>query len=89
MPDRHAEIYGSPAIAYGRIYLSTEAGIFSIGDPSAPFSGEGFRIPPELRDRFRDRPLEEICDRLADADRLPEDNEDIHRLLLRCGLIDG
>ena len=34
---RHAEIYGSPAIAYGRIYLSTEAGIFCIGDPSASF----------------------------------------------------
>jgi len=39
--DRHAEIYGSPAIAYGRIYISTEAGIFAIGDPNAAFSGEG------------------------------------------------
>ncbi len=33
----YAEIYGSPAIAYGRIYLSTEAGVFCIGDKDAPF----------------------------------------------------
>ncbi len=39
--ERHAEIYGSPAIAYGRIYISTEAGIFCIGDPSAAYGGEG------------------------------------------------
>ena len=41
---RHAEIYGSPAIGYGRIYISTEAGIFCIGDPASPFSGEGFPV---------------------------------------------
>ena len=34
---RLAEIYGSPAIAYGRIYLATEAGLFALGDPQAPF----------------------------------------------------
>jgi outer membrane protein assembly factor BamB len=28
---RYAELYGSPAIAYGRVYLSTEAGLFAIG----------------------------------------------------------
>lgn len=33
---RPAEIYGSPAIAYGRIYLATEAGLFCLGDKSAP-----------------------------------------------------
>ena len=43
--ERHAEIYGSPAIAYGRIYISTEAGIFCIGDPGASYSGEGLPIP--------------------------------------------
>jgi outer membrane protein assembly factor BamB len=42
--ERHAEIYGSPAIAYGRIYISTEAGIFCIGDPSASYSGAGIPI---------------------------------------------
>ena len=42
--ERHAEIYGSPAIAYGRIYISTEAGIFCIGDPGASYSGEGLPI---------------------------------------------
>jgi len=28
---RYAEIYGSPAIAYGRVYLATEAGLYCIG----------------------------------------------------------
>jgi outer membrane protein assembly factor BamB len=37
---RYAELYGSPAIAYGRIYLSTEAGLFSLGDKSRPFKAE-------------------------------------------------
>lgn len=37
-PDGHyAEIYASPAIAYGRIFLSTEAGLFCLGDPAKPF----------------------------------------------------
>jgi len=46
MPDseRHAEIYGSPAIAYGRVYVSTEAAIIAIGDPSAAFSGVGLPV---------------------------------------------
>ncbi len=34
---RYAELYGSPAIAYGRVYLSTEAGLFALGDKSKPF----------------------------------------------------
>ena len=38
MPDgRYAEIYGSPAIAYGRLYIATEEGLYSIGDKSKPF----------------------------------------------------
>jgi len=44
MPDasRYAEIYGSPAIAYGRIYFTTEEGIYCLGDPEKPFDvGEG------------------------------------------------
>jgi len=34
---RHAEIYGSPAVAYGRIYFTTEEGIYCLGNPQAPF----------------------------------------------------
>ncbi len=34
---RYAELYGSPAIAYGRVYLSTEAGLFCLGDKRKPF----------------------------------------------------
>jgi outer membrane protein assembly factor BamB len=30
--DRFAEIYGSPAIAYGRIYFATEEGVYCLGD---------------------------------------------------------
>ncbi|MEM1206070.1 MAG: PQQ-binding-like beta-propeller repeat protein [Acidobacteriota bacterium] len=38
MPDgRYAEIYSSIAIGYGRLYFTTEEGIYSLGDPSAPF----------------------------------------------------
>lgn len=38
MPDgRPAELFGSPAIAYGRIYLATEAGLYCLGDPATPF----------------------------------------------------
>ena len=38
--DRYAEIYGSPAIAYGRVYFTTEEGIYCLGDPSKPFRAE-------------------------------------------------
>lgn len=38
--DRHAEIYGSPAIAYGRIYFTTEEGVYCVGDGSKPFKRE-------------------------------------------------
>ncbi len=34
---RPVEIYGSPAVAYGRIYLSTEGGLFCLGDPRHEF----------------------------------------------------
>lgn len=47
MPDgvRAAEIYASPAVAYGRIYLPTENGMFCIGDPSKAFSADGGELP--------------------------------------------
>lgn len=41
MPDgRYAEIYSSPAIAYGRIYFTTEEGIYALGDPAKPFAAK-------------------------------------------------
>ncbi len=42
MPDgeRAAEIYASPAIAYGRIYFATENGFFCLGDKSKPFEAK-------------------------------------------------
>lgn len=30
---RYAEIYGSPAVAYGRIFFTTEEGLYALGDP--------------------------------------------------------
>ena len=37
-PDgRPAELFGSPAIAYSRIYLSTETGVYCLGGPAAQF----------------------------------------------------
>jgi len=39
VPDgRYAEIYGSPAIAYGRIYFVTEEGVYCVGKKGAPFT---------------------------------------------------
>lgn len=38
MPDgRYAEIYASPAVAYDRIYFTTEEGIYCIGDKNRAF----------------------------------------------------
>jgi outer membrane protein assembly factor BamB len=38
MPEgRYAEVYGSPAIAYGRVYFTTEEGIYALGDEGTPF----------------------------------------------------
>lgn len=34
---RHAEIYGSPAIAYGRVYFETEEGVYCLGDKTKKF----------------------------------------------------
>lgn len=47
--ERPAEIYASPAVAYGRIYFATEEGFYCLGDKSKPFEamkGE----PPSLGD---------------------------------------
>lgn len=41
MPDgRPAEIYGSVAVAYGRVYFATEAGLFCLGDRESAFTPE-------------------------------------------------
>lgn len=38
MPDgRYAETYGSPAIAYGRVYFATEEGLYCLGDRKKRF----------------------------------------------------
>ena len=60
MPDgRYAEIYGSPAVAYGRVYLATEEGLYCLGDKSKPFraterrrgrAGGGARRDGRVRD---------------------------------------
>ena len=34
---RYAEIYGSPAVAYGRVYFTTEEGLYCLGDKNAKF----------------------------------------------------
>lgn len=42
MPDgtRYAEIYGSVAVGYGRVYFTTEEGVYSVGDKSRPFEAK-------------------------------------------------
>ena len=44
---RYAEIYGSFAPAYGRLYMTAESGIYCIGDPDAPFEARD-GAPPAL-----------------------------------------
>lgn len=34
---RYAEIYGSVAVGYGRLYFTTEEGVYSVGDKNKPF----------------------------------------------------
>lgn len=57
---RYAEIYGSPAIAYGRIYFTTEEGIYSLGNPDADFevtAGPSFeaQVPSPAEDATADQ----------------------------------
>ena len=42
---RYAEIYGSPAIAYGRLYFTSEEGVYCIGDKNASFSAGASSSP--------------------------------------------
>ena len=44
---RYAEIYGSFAPAYGRLYFTAESGIYCIGDPGAAFAARD-ADPPAL-----------------------------------------
>jgi outer membrane protein assembly factor BamB len=37
---REAEVYGSAAVAYGRVYFTTEEGIYCLGLPGTPFAAE-------------------------------------------------
>jgi len=43
---RYAEIYGSPAIAYGRVFVSTEAGLFAIAQ-NGRYDGPDPAKPPK------------------------------------------
>ena len=50
---RYAEIYGSFAVGYGRLYVTAESGIYSIGNPEASFvatDGEAPSLGPETAD---------------------------------------
>ena len=38
--NRYAEIYGSIAVGYGRLYFTSEEGIYCLGDPSQPFKAD-------------------------------------------------
>lgn len=46
---RYAEIYGSPAVAYGRVYFVTEEGIYCLGDPEKTFQAQP-SPPRDLRE---------------------------------------
>ena len=44
---RYAEIYGSFAVGYGRLYVTAESGIYCIGRPNAPFMATA-GVAPDL-----------------------------------------
>ncbi len=55
---RFAEIFGSPAIAYGRVYFTSAAGLFCLGDKKAEFkvTPPSFVRIPELAAPTLDNP---------------------------------
>lgn len=54
---RYAETYGSPAIAYGRIYFTTEEGIYCIGDADRAFEvSPSADLKLAAEDRGTDKP---------------------------------
>jgi outer membrane protein assembly factor BamB len=42
---RYAELYGSPAIAYGRVYFTSEEGLYCLGNKSTAFKAERAKMP--------------------------------------------
>ncbi len=47
---RFAEIYGSPAVAYGRVYFASEVGLYCLGDKNAAFKVTSSRLPNALEE---------------------------------------
>jgi len=45
----YAEFYGSPAIAYGRVYFATEGGVYCLGDKKKPFQVQRDKPAPAPR----------------------------------------
>jgi outer membrane protein assembly factor BamB len=48
---RYAEIYGSPAVAYGRVYFATENGLFCLGD-----KGKKIKITKPVIEKLSEEP---------------------------------
>jgi outer membrane protein assembly factor BamB len=45
MPEgRHAEVWGSVAVAYGRLYFTAEDGLYCVGRKSAPFKATATKV---------------------------------------------
>lgn len=44
---RYAEAYGSPAIAYGRVYFTAESGLYCLGNKNATFTLTPTRTPTQ------------------------------------------
>jgi outer membrane protein assembly factor BamB len=56
MPEgRHVEIWGSFAVAYGRLYFMAEDGLYCLGDKKAPFRGSA-AAKPAARSHLREDP---------------------------------
>jgi outer membrane protein assembly factor BamB len=42
----YAEIYGSPAVAYRRVFFTAESGLYALADPAVPFAASAGRATP-------------------------------------------
>jgi outer membrane protein assembly factor BamB len=52
MPEgRHAEVWGSVAVAYGRLYFTTEEGLYCVGRKGAPFKATATPVKPEPEEK--------------------------------------
>jgi outer membrane protein assembly factor BamB len=78
---RYAEIYASPAVAYGRVYVMTEAGLFCLGGKDAPRSAPQRPQTPATEVKAEGAPAA-VRVVPADMDLIPGEARPVRAMLL-------